>query len=63
MGWLGCAVGSIALVQGLAWLGKPGPRRLKGSLLAPAGLLVFALGLVAILIPEFFADGVGFDGN
>jgi hypothetical protein len=48
---------------GVAWAGREGPRRRLGALLAPLGLFLFALGVVWGLIPDFFSDGVGFDGR
>lgn len=63
MAWFVSLIGLVALVQGVGWAGREGPRRLLGSLLAPAGLLLFALGVVWGLIPDFFVDNLGFDGR
>lgn len=63
MAWLTAILGLVALVQGVGWVGREGSRRRMGALLAPLGLLLFAVGVVWGLIPDFFSDRVGFDGR
>lgn len=52
-------LGLVALVQGVAWSAVPAERRMHprtrvGMLLAPLGLLAFALGLVGAMVPGFW---------
>ena len=54
---------AVATVQGFAWIGRGGGRRRVGMWLAPAGLLFFALACLWAFVPDFFADGRGFDGR
>lgn len=59
-------LGLVGAVQGLAWIGAAGDhaqRRTQGMWLAPVGLLLFGLGVLWILVPDFFFDRAGFDGS
>ena len=54
---LGLLVGTIALLQGVAWLGprRGRPRALAGATLATAGMLVLIGALLTGLVPGFWS--------
>lgn len=54
---LGLVVGTIALLQGVAWLGRRRgrPRALAGAALATSGMLVLIAALLTGLVPGFWS--------
>lgn len=54
---LGFLVGTIALLQGVAWLGprRGRPRVLAGAALATSGMLVLIAALLTGLVPGFWS--------
>lgn len=57
LGILGAVLGTIATVQGAAWLGGTAVgvrRRRQGAVLAPTGLALVLVSLVHVLVPGFF---------
>ena len=54
---LGLVTGTIALLQGAAWLGprRGRPRALAGAALATTGVLVMIAALLTGLVPGFWS--------
>ena len=54
MGIVIALAGLVAVLQGVAWLGGPGRRRVAlGAALAPVGVALLAGGTIHALLPSF----------